>query len=112
MKKLLEKFRGAAARWRDRNFEALGYVPESELEALREAYDDELNERLSLKRDYDNLQEDYQKALKISARRSSYTITPCIARAHISMLAQHESMGGHAGEAHQGRAQGVADACD
>lgn len=83
MKKLLKKLRTAAARWRTSFFEALGFVPSAEFYALREAYNDELRERLILKRDYENLYEDYRKALEMPVRRSGYVIMPCVARAQV-----------------------------
>ena len=86
MKKLLKKLRTAAARWRSRCFEALGFVPSAELYASREAYNDELRERLMLKRDYENLYEDYRKALETPARRYGYVIMPCVARAQVRKL--------------------------
>lgn len=81
MKKLLKKLK--AARWRSRCFEALGFTPSAELYAMREAYNDELRERLILKQDYENLYEDYRKALETPARRSGYVIMPCVARAQV-----------------------------
>lgn len=93
MKKLLKKLRTTAARWRSRCFEALGFVPSAELyamreayNAMREAYNDELRERLILKRDYENLYEDYHKALETPVRRSDYVIVPCVARAQVRKL--------------------------
>lgn len=86
MKKLLKKLRTTAARWRSRCFEALGFVPSVELYAMREAYNDELRERLILKRDYENLYEDYHKALETPVRRSDYVIVPCVARAQVRKL--------------------------
>lgn len=86
MKKLLKKLRATAERWRTRCFEALGFVPSAELYALSEAYYDELRERLMLKRDYENLYEDYRKALETPARRSGYVIMPCVARAQVRKL--------------------------
>lgn len=86
MKKLLRKLRTTAERWRIRCFEALGFVPSAELCALREAYNDELRERLMLKRDYENLYEDYRKALEEPARRCGYVIMPCVARAQVRKL--------------------------
>lgn len=83
MKKLLKKLRTTAARWRSRCFEALGFVPSVELYAMREAYNDELRERLILKRDYENLYEDYRKALEAPVRRSGYVIMPYVARAQV-----------------------------
>lgn len=83
MKKLLKKLRTTAARWRSRCFEALGFVPSVELYAMREAYNDELRERLILKRDYENLYEDYRKALEAPVRRSGYVIVPCVARMQV-----------------------------
>ena len=74
MKKLLTKLRTTAARWRTRCFEALGFIPSAELYAMREAYNDELRERLILKRDYENLYEDYHKALETPVRHSDYVI--------------------------------------
>ncbi len=46
MREYLKKLRTTAERWRDRFFEALGFVPSAELYASREAYNDELRERL------------------------------------------------------------------
>lgn len=86
MKKLLKKLRTTAERWRTRCFEALGFVPSAELYAIREAYNDELRERLILKRDYENLYEDYRKALETPVRRSGYVIMPCVARAQVRKL--------------------------
>ena len=86
MKKLLKKLRTTAARWRTRCFEALGFVPSAELYAMRESYNDELRERLMLKRDYENLYEDYRKALETPVRRYGYVITPCVARAQVRKL--------------------------
>lgn len=83
MKKLLKKLVTTAARWRSRCFEALGFVPSAELYAIREAYNDELRERLILKRDYENLYEDYRKALETPAQRHGYVIMPCVARAQV-----------------------------
>lgn len=83
MKKLLKKLRTTAARWRSRCFEALGFVPSVELYAMREAYNDELCERLMLKRDYENLYEDYCKALETPAQRPGYVIVPCVARMQV-----------------------------
>lgn len=93
MKKLLKKLRTTAARWRTRRFEALGFIPSAELyamreayNAMREAYNDELCERLMLKRDYENLYEDYRKALETPAQRPGYVIMPCVARAQVRKL--------------------------
>ena len=86
MKKLLKKLRTAAARWRTSFFEALGFVPSAEFYAMREAYNDELRERLILKRDYENLYEDYCKALETPAQRHGYVIMPCVAQAHVRKL--------------------------
>lgn len=86
MREYLKKLRTAAARWRTRCFEALGFVPSAELYAMREAYNDELRERLMLKRDYENLYEDYRKALETPVRRYGYVITPCVARAQVRKL--------------------------
>lgn len=86
MKKLLKKLGTTAARWRTRCFEALGFVPSAELYAMREAYNDELRERLMLKRDYENLYEDYRKALETPVRRSGYVIMPYVARAQVRKL--------------------------
>lgn len=86
MKKLLKKLRATAERWRTRCFEALGFTPSAELYALSEAYNDELRERLMLKRDYENLYEDYRKALETPVRRSDYVIVPCVARAQVRKL--------------------------
>ena len=83
MKKLLKKLRTTAARWRSRCFEALGFVPSAELYAMREAYNDELGERLMRKRDYENLYDDYRKALETPVRRSGYVIMPYVARAQV-----------------------------
>ena len=76
MREYLSKLVTAAARWRSRCFEALGFVPSAELYAMREAYNDELCERLMLKRDYENLYEDYRKALETPAQRPGYVIMP------------------------------------
>lgn len=86
MKKLLKKLRTTAARWRTRCFEALGFVPSAELYAMREAYNDELRERLILKQDYENLYEDYRKAMETPVRRYGYVITPYVARAQVRKL--------------------------
>ena len=86
MDKVLHRLSTTAVRWRDRFFEALGFVPSAELYALREAYNDELRERLMLKRDYENLYEDYRKALETPARRYGYAITPYVARAQVRKL--------------------------
>lgn len=86
MDKVLHRLSTTAVRWRDRFFEALGFVPSAELYALREAYNDELRERLMLKRDYENLYEDYRKALERPVRRSGYVIMPCVARAQMRKL--------------------------
>ena len=86
MDKVLHGLSTTAVRWRDRFFEALGFVPSAELYALREAYNDELRERLMLKRDYENLYEDYRKALEMPVRRSGYVIMPCVARAQMRKL--------------------------
>jgi hypothetical protein len=53
---------------------------------MREAYNDELRERLMLKRDYENLYEDYRKALETPVWRSGYVIMPCVARAQVRKL--------------------------
>lgn len=86
MREYLSKLVTAAARWRSRCFEALGFVPSAELYAMREAYNDELCERLMLKRDYENLYEDYRKALETPAQRPGYVIMPCVARAQVRKL--------------------------
>ena len=93
MREYLSKLRTTAARWRTRRFEALGFIPSAELyamreayNAMREAYNDELRERLMLKRDYENLYEDYRKALETPARRYGYVIMPCVARAQVRKL--------------------------
>ena len=86
MKKLLTKLRTTVARWRTRCFEALGFVPSAELYAMREAYNDELCKRLMLKQDYENLYEDYCKALETPAQRPGYVIMPCVARAQVRKL--------------------------
>lgn len=93
MKKLLTKLKTTVARWRTRCFEALGFVPSAELyamreayNAMREAYNDELCERLMLKRDYENLYEDYRKAMETPVRRYGYVITPYVARAQVRKL--------------------------
>ena len=83
MDKVLHRLSTTAVRWRDRFFEALGFVPSVELYAMREAYNDELRERLILKRDYENLYEDYRKALEAPVRRSGYVIMPYVARAQV-----------------------------
>ena len=86
MREYLSKLRSTATRWRIRCFEALGFVPSAELYAMREAYNDELRERLMLKRDYENLYEDYRKALETPVRRYGYVITPYVARAQVRKL--------------------------
>lgn len=86
MDKVLHRLSTTAVRWRDRFFEALGFVPSAELYAMREAYNDELRERLMLKRDYENLYEDYRKALETPVWRSGYLIMPCVARAQVRKL--------------------------
>ena len=86
MDKVLHRLSTTAVRWRDRFFEALGFVPSAELYAMREAYNDELRERLMLKRDYENLYEDYRKAMETPVRRYGYVITPYVARAQVRKL--------------------------
>lgn len=86
MREYLSKLVTTAERWRTRCFEALGFTPSAELYALSEAYNDELRERLILKRDYENLYEDYHKALETPVRRSDYVIVPCVARAQVRKL--------------------------
>lgn len=86
MDKVLHRLSTTAVRWRDRFFEALGFVPSAELYAMRESYNDELRERLMLKRDYENLYEDYRKALETPARRYGYVIMPCVARVQVRKL--------------------------
>ena len=86
MREYLSKLVTTAERWRTRCFEALGFTPSAELYALSEAYNDELRERLILKRDYENLYEDYHKALETPVRRSGYVIMPCVARAQVRKL--------------------------
>ena len=93
MREYLSKLRSTATRWRIRCFEALGFVPSAELyamreayNAMREAYNDELCERLMLKQDYENLYEDYCKALETPAQRPGYVIMPCVARAQVRKL--------------------------
>ena len=86
MREYLSKLVTAAARWRSRCFEALGFTPSAELYAMREAYNDELRERLILKQDYENLYEDYRKALETPVRRSDYVIVPCVARMQVRKL--------------------------
>lgn len=83
MDKVLHRLSTTAVRWRTRCFEALGFIPSAELYAMREAYNDELRERLILKRDYENLYEDYHKALETPVRRSDYVIVPCVARMQV-----------------------------
>lgn len=86
MDKVLHRLSTTAVRWRDRFFEALGFVPSAELYAMREAYNDELRERLIFKQDYENLYEDYRKALETPVRRSGYVIMPYVARAQVRKL--------------------------
>lgn len=93
MREYLSKLGTTAARWRTRRFEALGFIPSAELYAIREAYNamreafnDELCERLILKQDYENLYEDYRKALETPVRRSDYVIVPCVARMQVRKL--------------------------
>ena len=83
MREYLSKLVTTAERWRTRCFEALGFTPSAELYALSEAYNDELRERLMLKRDYENLYADYRKALETPARRYGYAITPYVARVQV-----------------------------
>ena len=83
MDKVLHRLSTTAERWRTRCFEALGFTPSAELYALSEAYNDELRERLMLKRDYENLYEDYRKALETPVRRSGYVIMPYVARVQV-----------------------------
>ena len=93
MREYLKKLGTTAARWRTRRFEALGFIPSAELYAIREAYNamreafnDELCERLMLKQDYENLYEDYRKAMETPVRRSDYMIVPCVARVQVRKL--------------------------
>lgn len=86
MKKLLKKLRTTAARWRTRCFEALGFVPSAKFYAMREAYNDELRERLILKRDYKNLSEKYLKAIEARPPLPGYTIMPCTAEARVRKI--------------------------
>lgn len=86
MKKLLKKLGTTAEQWRARCFEALGFVPSAEFYAMREAYNDELRERLILKRDYNNLCEKYLKALEARPPLPGYTIRPCIAEARVRKI--------------------------
>lgn len=86
MREYLSKLVTTAERWRTRCFEALGFVPSAELYAMREAYNDELRERLILKQDYENLYEDYRKALETPVRRSGYVIMPYVARTQVRKL--------------------------
>lgn len=86
MREYLSKLVTTAERWRTRCFEALGFTPSAELYALSEAYNDELRERLMLKQDYENLYEDYRKAMETPVRRSGYVIVPCVARAQVRKL--------------------------
>ena len=86
MREYLSKLGTTAARWRSRCFEALGFVPSAKFYALSEAYNDELRERLILKQDYENLYEDYRKALEMPVRRSGYVIMPYVARAQVRKL--------------------------
>lgn len=83
MREYLSKLVTTAERWRTRCFEALGFTPSAELYALSEAYNDELCERLMLKQDYENLYEDYCKALETPAQRPGYVIVPCVARMQV-----------------------------
>ena len=53
---------------------------------MREAYNDELCERLMLKQDYENLYEDYRKAMETPVWRSDYVIVPCVARVQVRKL--------------------------
>lgn len=86
MKKLLKKLGTTAEQWGTRCFEALGFVPSAELYAMREAYNDELCERLMLKRDYNNLYEKYLKALEARPPLPGYTIRPYVAEARARKL--------------------------
>lgn len=86
MKKLLKKLKAAAARRAQTAFKRLGYVPNSDLEGLRLAYNDELQERLILKRDHKNLYEKYLKALEARPPLPGYTIRPYVAEARARKL--------------------------
>ena len=79
---------------------------------MREAYNDELRERLMLKQDYENLYEDYRKALETPARRYGYAITPLRrsgAGAKARRFSAHRVC---AGRVFQNGSQGVTDAGD
>ena len=86
MKKLLKKLKAAAARRAQTAFKRLGYVPNSELEDLRLAYIDELQERLILKRNHKNLYEKYLKALEARPPLPGYTIRPYAAEARVRKI--------------------------
>ena len=86
MKKLLKKLKAAAARRAQTAFKRLGYVPNSDLEDLRLAYNDELQERLILKRDHKNLYEKYLKALEARPPLPGYTIRPYVAEARVRKI--------------------------
>lgn len=86
MKKLLKKLKAAAARRAQTAFKRLGYVPNSDLEGLRLAYNDEVQERLILKRDHKNLYEKYLKALEARPPLPGYTIRPYVAEARARKL--------------------------
>lgn len=86
MREYLSKLVTTAERWRTRCFEALGFVPSAELYALSEAYNDELQERLILKRDHKNLYEKYLKALEARPPLPGYTIRPYVAEARARKL--------------------------
>lgn len=86
MKKLLKKLKAAAARRAQTAFKRLGYVPNSDLEGLRLAYNDELQERLILKRDHKNLYEKYLKALEARPPLPGYTIRPYAAEARVRKI--------------------------
>lgn len=86
MKKLLKKLKTAAARRAQTAFKRLGYVPNSDLEDLRLAYNDELQERLILKRDHKNLYEKYLKALETRPPLPGYTIRPYAAEARVRKI--------------------------
>ena len=75
-----------AERERRAVLERLGYVPNSDLEGLRLAYNDELQERLILKRDHKNLYEKYLKALEARPPLPGYTIRPYVAEARARKL--------------------------
>ena len=82
----LKKLRATVEALGARCFEGMCFVPSVECYAMREAYNDELRERLILKRDYKNLSEKYLKALEARPPLPGYTIRPYVAEARARKL--------------------------